>query len=79
MKTHLLFSLTFQPSSVVWVKKPGGGNPSTSSLSLLVFGSKIAFSAGKGPWEQEAPAVFGEQEAPAVFGVLWCSRSHNSH
>lgn len=48
----------------------GGGNPSTVSLSLLVFGSKIAFSAGKGPWEQEAPAV---------FGVLWCSRSHDSH
>lgn len=69
MKTHLLFSLTFQLNSVVWAEKLWGGNPSTLSLSLLVFGIKTALSAGECPWEQEAPGV---------FRALCCSRSHDS-
>lgn len=46
-----------------------GGNPNSVSLCLLVLRSKTALSAGRYPWEQEAPGG---------FGMLHCSCSHDN-
>lgn len=50
MKSHLLFSLTFQPSNVVWAEKPWRGGtqapvPCPSSFS----GAKLPFQQGRAP------------------------------
>ena len=49
MKTHLLFSLTFQLNSVVWAEKLWEGTPAPFHCPSLSLGANAPFQQGSAP------------------------------
>lgn len=65
MKTHLLFSLTFQLNNVVWAEKLWGGTPAPFPCPSLSLGSKLPFQQGSVPGSRRHRVFSGRSAAAA--------------